>query len=158
MSGSEGRLFLVGGSAEDVEGRVEQAIARASQWLVATQHARGYWHASLEANATMEAEYVFFNRLLGRERPDVERRLAERLLALQQADGSWPIYHNGPGGPSTTIEAYFALKLTGMKATEPALARAREFILGHGGLARAGAFTRIWLAYFGQFPWVGVPS
>src|SRR5437016_10845227 len=159
MSTSEGRLTLVGGSAgEGLPVRVPQAIARASQYLFATQHARGYWHAPLEANATMEAEYVFFNRLLGRERPDVERRLAERLLALQQADGSWPIYHNGPGGPSTTIEAYFALKLTGMSATEPALVRARDFILGRGGLARAGVFTRIWLAYFGQFPWAGVPS
>src|SRR3989449_1661754 len=159
MSTSEGRLTLVGGSTgEGLPVRVPQAIARASQYLFATQHARGYWHAPLEANATMEAEYVFFNRLLGRERPDVERRLAERLLGLQQADGSWPIYHNGPGGPSTTIEAYFALKLTGMKGTEPALARARDFIVGQGGLARAGVFTRIWLAYFGQFPWAGVPS
>src|SRR5206468_3012723 len=159
MSASEGRLTLVGGTAgEGLAARVAQAITRASQYLFATQHARGYWHAPLEANATMEAEYVFFNRLLGRERPDVERRLAERLLALQQADGSWPIYHNGPGGPSTTIEAYFALKLTGMSATEPALVRARDFILGRGGLARAGVFTRIWLAYFGQFPWTGVPA
>src|SRR5947199_179381 len=159
MSASEGRLTLVGGTAgEGLAARVAQAITRASQYLFATQHARGYWHAPLEANATMEAEYVFCNRLLGRERPDVERRLAERLLALQQADGSWPIYHNGPGGPSTTIEAYFALKLTGMSATEPALVRARDFILGRGGLARAGVFTRIWLAYFGQFPWAGVPS
>ena len=159
MSASEGRLTLVGGTAgEGLAARVAQAITRASQYLFATQHARGYWHAPLEANATMEAEYVFFNRLLGRERPDVERRLAERLLALQQADGSWPIYHNGPGGPSTTIEAYFALKLTGMSVTEPPLVRARDFILGRGGLARAGVFTRIWLAYFGQFPWAGVPS
>src|SRR5438094_170604 len=159
MSASEGRLTVVGGTrGEGLAARVAQAITRASQYLFATQHARGYWHAPLEANATMEAEYVFFNRLLGRERPDVERRLAERLLALQQADGSWPIYHNGPGGPSTTIEAYFALKLTGMSATEPALVRARDFILGRGGLARAGVFTRIWLAYFGQFPWAGVPS
>src|SRR5213594_4006229 len=159
MSASEGRLTLVGGTAgEGLAARVAQAITRASQYLFATQHARGYWHAPLEANATMEAEYVFFNRLLGRERPDVERRLAERLLALQQADGSWPIYHNGPGGPSTTIEAYFALKLTGMSVTEPPLVRARDFILGRGGLARAGVFARIWLAYFGQFPWAGVPS
>ena len=28
----------------------------------------------------------------------------------------------------------------------------------HGGLATAGVFTRIWLAYFGQFPLAGVPA
>jgi squalene-hopene/tetraprenyl-beta-curcumene cyclase len=158
MSGSEGRLVLVGAGEGGLGARVTQAIARATQYLVATQHARGYWHAPLEANVTMEAEYVFFNRLLGRERPDLDRRMAERLLALQQSDGSWPLYRSGPGGLSATIEAYFALKLTGLSADEPALARARDFILAHGGLARAGVFTRIWLAYFGQFPWAGVPT
>ncbi|HJQ84674.1 MAG TPA: squalene--hopene cyclase, partial [Candidatus Binatia bacterium] len=132
--------------------------ARATQYLVATQHARGYWHAALEANATMEAEYVLFNRLLGRERPDLDRRMAERLLALQQTDGSWPIYAEGPGNLSATIEAYFALKLAGMAADEPMLVRARDFILAGGGLARAGIFTRIWLSQFGQFPVSGLPA
>src|SRR5712691_11366035 len=42
--------------------------------------------------------------------------------------------------------------------SEPALVRARDFILAEGGLARAGVFTRIWLAYFGQFSWTGVPA
>jgi squalene-hopene/tetraprenyl-beta-curcumene cyclase len=154
---TEGRLALVG-AGEGLEARVTQAVARASQYLVATQHAGGYWHAPLEANATMEAEYVFSNRILGRDKPDLDARMAERLLALQQADGSWPQYHGGPGNLSTSIEAYFALKLTGLGADEPALERARDFILAGGGLARAGVFTRIWLAYFGQFPWSGVPA
>src|SRR2546429_1106532 len=158
---SEGRLVLVGGTeaADDgLRARAGQAIARATQYLVTTQHPHGYWHAPLEANVTMEAEYVFFNRMLGRERADVDRRMAERLLALQQAEGSGRQYRGGQGTLSTTIEAYFALELAGLKADEPALARARDFILGHGGLARAGVFTRFWLAYFGQFPWAGLPA
>src|SRR5262249_28124544 len=155
---SEGQLALVGRDVEGLPGRAEQAIGRATQYLLVTQHARGYWHAPLEANVTMEAEYVFFNRLLGRAKPDLDRRMAERLVALQQADGSWPLYAGGPGNISTTIEAYFALRLVGLPPAEPALARARDFILAQGGLARAGVFTRIWLAYFGQFPWAGVPA
>src|SRR5438034_607550 len=158
---SEGRLVLVGGTeaADDgLRARAGQAIARATQYLVTTQHPHGYWHAPLEANVTMEAEYVFFNRMLGRERADLDRRMAERLLARQGADGRVPQYKEGPGNLSTTIEAYFALKLAGRRPEEPALARARDFILGHGGIARAGVFTRFWLAYFGQFPWAGLPG
>ena len=155
---SEGQLALVGRDVEGLSGRAAQAIGRATQYLLVTQHARGYWHAPLEANVTMEAEYVFFNRLLGRAKPDLDRRMAERLVALQQADGSWPLYAAGPGNVSTTIEAYFALRLVGLAPAEPALARARDFILARGGLARAGVFTRIWLAYFGQFPWAGIPA
>ena len=98
---TEPRLALVGSAGDGLDARAGQAIARATQWLVAAQHARGYWHAPLEANATMEAEYVFFNRILGRDKPDLDRRMAERLLAIQQADGSWPQYHAGPGNVST---------------------------------------------------------
>jgi len=80
---SEGHLALVGRDVEGLAGRAEQAIGRATQYLLATQHARGYWHAPLEANVTMEAEYVFFNRLLGRAKPDLDRRMVDRLVALQ---------------------------------------------------------------------------
>ena len=159
MSGSEGRLALVEtASDEGLGGHVAQSIARATRYLAESQHALGYWQAPLEANATMEAEYVFFNRLLGRAKPDLESRIADRLLAIQQEDGSWPQYKEGPGNLSTSIEAYFALKLTGLAADEPAMQRARDFILGKGGLAKAGVFTRIWLSYFGQFPRSGVPA
>ncbi len=160
MSASEQTLLLVGDPApgDGLGPRVAQAVARANQYLFATQHARGYWHAPLEANVAMEAEYVFFNRMLGRSKPDLDARVAERMVALQQADGSWPLYHGGPGNLSATIEAYFALKLAGHAPGDAPLARARDFILGHGGLAKAGVFTRIWLSYFGQFPARGVPT
>ena len=138
--------------------RVADAIAAAVRHARAIQHPHGYWHAPLEANVTMESQYVFFNRLMGRQRPDLDRKMAERLVALQQANGGWPQYHGGPGHLSISIEAYFALKLAGLSADEPALVRAREFILGHGGLARAGVFTRIWLSFFGQFPAAGLPN
>jgi squalene-hopene/tetraprenyl-beta-curcumene cyclase len=138
--------------------RVSQAIDAAVRHSAASQHPHGYWHAPLEANVTMESQYVFLNRLLGRSRPDLDAQMASRLLALQQADGSWPQYWGGPGHASITIEAYFALKLCGLGADEPALVKARDFIRGQGGLAKAGVFTRIWLSFFGQFPAAGIPN
>ena len=137
--------------------RVERAITLATRYLLDIQQPRGCWQGPVEASAAMEAEYVFVNRLLVRERADIDRRMVERLLALQQPEGGWPLAFGQPGHLSTSIEAYFALKLTGAGADEPALARAREFIRGHGGLVEAGVMTRLWLAFFGQFPWSGVP-
>src|SRR5262249_33671989 len=118
----------------------------------------GYWHAPLEANVTMESQYVYFNRLLGRQRPDLDRQMADRLLALQQADGGWPQYHGGPSHASIRIEAYFAFKLACPRAHQAALVRARDFILAQGGLAKAGVFSRIWLSFFGQYPAAGIPN
>lgn len=134
------------------------AIGAARDAILAKQFPGGYWHAPLEANVGMDAQYIVFNRFMGRRPVEVERRLVEHILAKQSADGSWPLYHDGPGHLSTTIEAYWALKLTGHHPDEPALVKAREFIHAHGGLARAQVFTRAYLAYFGQFPWSGLPA
>ncbi len=63
----------------------------------------------------MNAQYVFFNRFLGRSRPEVEKRIAEHMLATQRADGSWALFDNGPAHLSATIEAYAALQLAGRR-------------------------------------------
>ena len=149
---------VAGRSPDDLAQRLDEAIARAQARLLGLQHRDGYWHAPLEANVGMDAQYVIFNRFMGRRRQETEHRLVGRMQAVQSADGSWPLYHGGPGHLSTTIEAYFAMKLAGVPIDDPALARAREFIRAHGGLERAGVFTRTFLAYFGQFPWWGLPA
>jgi len=160
MTNGDGQVVLIDAHerARTRAPRVSEAIGAAVRHAFGTQHPHGYWQAPLEANVTMEAQYVFFNRLMGRQRPDLDKQMAERLLALQQADGGWPLYAGGPGHVSVSIEAYFALKLVGLRADEPALARARDFILGHGGLAKAGVFSRIWLSFFGQYPAAGIPN
>jgi squalene-hopene/tetraprenyl-beta-curcumene cyclase len=144
-------------SHEGLHARVDGAIALASRALLDLQCPAGYWQGLVEAAGNLEAEYVFANRLLGRQRPEQDRRMAERLLALQQDDGGWSLAPGQPSHLSTSIEAYLALKLTGLGSSEPALGRARDLILSRGGLAGAGMFTRFWLACFGQFPWAGVP-
>jgi len=160
MSNADGQVMLIDEHerARTRAPRVTTAIDAAVRWSVEAQHPHGYWHAPLEANVTMESQYVYFNRLLGRQRPELDRQMADRLLALQQADGGWPQYHGGPSHASISIEAYFALKLAGLRADEPALVRARDFILAHGGLAKAGVFSRIWLSFFGQYPAAGLPN
>jgi squalene-hopene/tetraprenyl-beta-curcumene cyclase len=138
-------------------GRVDEAIARATSALLALQCPGGFWQGVVHGAANLEAEYVFLHRLLGRQRPEQDRRMADRLLATQQLDGGWSLAPGLPSHLSTTIEAYLALRLAGLGTDEPALVRARDVILAGGGLAGAGMFTRFWLACFGQFPWAGVP-
>jgi squalene-hopene/tetraprenyl-beta-curcumene cyclase len=142
----------------DLARRLDEAIARAQQRLLGLQHPDGYWHAPLEANVGMDAQYIIFNRFMGRRRQETEQRLVARMQVAQSDDGSWPLYPGGPGHLSTTIEAYFAMKLSDVSADHPSMRRAREFIRAQGGLERAGVFTRTFLAYFGQYPWWGLPA
>ncbi|MCX8071979.1 MAG: squalene--hopene cyclase [Candidatus Binatia bacterium] len=142
----------------EIEKALDETIRRTQSHLLRIQSSAGYWHFPLEANVTMDAEYVFFNRFMRREAARPEARLTEHMLSTQNPDGSWSLYPGGPGNVSLTIEAYFALKLCGFSVNDNRLTKAREFIRAQGGLARAGVFTRCFLAYFGQFPWYGLPS
>ena len=138
--------------------KVTHTIDRSQKYFEREQHPEGYWHRPLEANATMDAQYVFFMHFMGRVDRERQDRIVAHLLATQLPDGSWSLYPGAPGHLSNTIEAYAAMKLAGLLAENPALARAREFILKNGGLAKAQVFTRCFLAYFGQYPWDGLPA
>ena len=145
-------------AATDLAAGVGCAIERAQTRFLSLQSAEGYWHAPLEANVTMNAQYVFFNRFLERSRPEVEKRLAEHMRATQRADGSWALFEDGPAHLSVTVEAYAALRMLGVGEGDATLERARRFVLERGGLERAGVFTKIFLAYFGEVPWSAVPT
>jgi squalene-hopene/tetraprenyl-beta-curcumene cyclase len=146
------------GGRGDLADGVRRAVEHAQSRFLSLQSPQGYWHAPLEANVTMDAQYVFFNRFMERERPDVERRLAEHLRATQQPGGGWPLYENGPAHLSVTVEAYTALRLLGAGVDDPTLVRARAFVHEAGGLEHAGVFTKIFLTYFGEVPWSAVPT
>jgi squalene-hopene/tetraprenyl-beta-curcumene cyclase len=121
------------------------------------QEQDGHWHYALDDNMTMNAEFILFHRWIDLDDELLIRKLAHAMLNRQSADGSWPIYSQGPGHLSTTIEVYFALRAAGFSASDPRLINAKNFILSEGGIPKARVFTKIWLALFGLYPWDGVP-
>lgn len=137
--------------------RLVQAINRSQRYLVSKQHADGYWVGELEANTTLTSEYIFFRHLIGLVDPDREAKIVAYLLSEQLPDGGWALYYGGPSDLSTTIEAYVAMRLTGVAADALPLRLARKRIHALGGLSHARVFTKIFLALFGQFEWRGIP-
>ncbi|MDE2179348.1 MAG: squalene--hopene cyclase [candidate division NC10 bacterium] len=135
-----------------------EAIAGARSRLLAMQDPAGYWAAELEADSTLTSEYIMLRHLLGKVDETKQRKAVAYLRDTQLPDGGWNIYYGGPSHLSTTIKAYFALKLCGYSQAEPFMRRAREVILSQGGLFRANVFTKFKLALFGQFDWRGVPA
>ena len=134
------------------------AIDKGREHLLGLQDQRmGFWAGELEADVTLNAEYILLLEFLGVSRPEKVRKLARHILNCQLPDGSWNICHGGPGNLSATIESYFALKLAGHRPEDPPLARAKDFILEQGGIMKSRVLTKIYLAYFGQFDWKGIP-
>src|SRR5579862_5761822 len=137
---------------DETAAKVQSCLDRSQRALLALQHPEGYWQAALEANAEMNAEFIIFNRFMGVSDPEMDAKLKRHLLDLQQADGSWNLFPGGEGDLSTSIEAYFALKLTGMRAGDEQMMQARRWILARGGIARSGTLARFYLAAMNQVP------
>ena len=125
---------------------------------MAIQDPEGFWVAELETDSTLTSEYLMLRRLLGKVDESKQRKAVAYLRETQLPEGGWNIYDGGPNHLSTTVKAYFALKLSGHSRNEPFMRRAREVILDQGGLLRVNVFTKFTLAIFGQIDWRGVPA
>jgi squalene-hopene/tetraprenyl-beta-curcumene cyclase len=138
--------------------RLDAAIASATGALVALQRDDGHFVFELEADATIPAEYVLMRHYRG-EPVDakLEEKIARHLCRIQAADGGWPLFHAGRSDIGASVKAYFALKMIGDSVDAPHMARARAWILDHGGAANSNVFTRNLLALYGIIPWRGVP-
>jgi squalene-hopene/tetraprenyl-beta-curcumene cyclase len=138
--------------------RLERAIEASSKALLAQQVAAGYWCAELEADTTLESDYIFYLNLIGRAEPEKVRRLANYIRPRQLADGGWNTYTGGPSELNATVKAWVALRLAGDAADAAHLVRAARRIRELGGLEATNSFTRFYLALAGVIEWDMVPA
>jgi len=138
--------------------RLEAALEAARARLLSLQHPEGFWCGELEGSPILQSEYILLLYYVGERRSERMSRLAASLRNVQRSEGGWASYPGGPADVSTSVKAYFVLKLLGDSPDEPHMVRAREEILKLGGIAATNSFTRIYLSIFGQWDWARCPA
>ncbi len=138
--------------------KLKTAISRSQAYLLSQQNEKGYWIAELEANTTITSEYILFYRFLDKVNISKEKKAVELLKRTQQPDGGWNIYYSGPSNLSTSVEAYFALKIAGVSTSDPLMIKAKTFVVNNGGIENCRVFTKQFLALFGLYEWEKLPS
>jgi len=146
------------GKIDGIADRLRSAIEGARRALFAMQHQEGYWCGELEADTTLESDYIFLHTLLGTRHEERFRKTIREIARHQNPDGGWPIFRGGPSNISASVKAYFAFKLCGYAPEAPELVKAREFILAHGGVPAVNTFTKIYLCALGQYDYDAVPA
>jgi len=146
------------GKIDDLASRVAASADAARKCLFSQQDEEGFWCGELEADTTLESDYILLHTLLGTGDAERFRKAANYILQHQNEDGGWSIYAGGPSNISASVKSYFGLKLAGYKADHPALALAREKILEMGGVAEVNTFTKIYLCFLGQYDYDAVPA
>jgi squalene-hopene/tetraprenyl-beta-curcumene cyclase len=137
---------------------VETAILQSRDYLLSQQHPDGYWCGELEADAMLEADYIFLHTLLESGDSGRLKRALTELLRYQNDDGSWSVYPGGPGNLSLSVKCYFAAKLMGIGPDDSRLAKCRTWVLSHGGVIACNTFTKMYLCALGQYDYDAVPA
>ncbi len=137
---------------------VDAALSRAVDHLLSVQSEEGYWSGELEGDTILESEYIILMRFLGRGDEAKLQKAAAYLLSKQMDNGGWAIYPGGPVDAGASVKCYLALKLTGMSADKPCMARAREAIASAGGVPAVNSYTKFYLAMLGQLDWNEAPA
>ncbi len=138
--------------------KIEDSIRRATEAILARQHADGHWVFELEADGTIPAHYVLLQHYLGDEiAAPLEEKIAVYLRRIQGEHGGWALFQDGEFDISASVMAYFALKMIGDSLEADHMRRAREAIRAHGGAGQSNVFTRFMLALYGVVTWRAVP-
>ncbi len=141
-----------------LEGVLDLAIERTTEWLLKAQSSEGYWWGELEADCTLNSDYIVFHHAMGEKSSPKIPRLAVHVRHRQLADGGWSIFPNGPSDLDATIKAYFALKLAGDDPNAPHMRSARERVIALGGVESANSYTRFHLALMGAVEYDLAPA
>jgi len=76
--------------SRNIQFQVEQAVARATNWLLSAQTQDGYWWAELEADTTLESDYILYLHILGQLESEKTAKLANYIRHKQLPDKSAP--------------------------------------------------------------------
>jgi squalene-hopene/tetraprenyl-beta-curcumene cyclase len=138
--------------------QVVDAIAASQKYLLSIQNPDGYWWAELESNVTITSEAVLLHKIWGTDKTRPLHKVENYLRSQQREHGGWELFYGDGGDLNTTVEAYMALRLLGVPATDTALLKAKSLILAKGGISKTRIFTKLHLALIGCYNWRGLPS
>lgn len=134
---------------------VKSEIDRLIMRLRTDQQEDGSWHYPFEIGITPDAFMIILLKALDIRDDELIQALAARIISRQEKNGAWKLYHDEQdGNVSLTIEAYYALLLSGLHhENDEHMEKARQFIVTNGGLSKASSITKIMLILTGQLKW-----
>ena len=147
---------------------LNETLRRAEVSTIAAEQDGDHWNMPLYMGDNYVAQHYLMRFWLAQDpgfdskilEPLDEVRLRDELIKAQLEDGSWqptldPALSSGT--LDATIMNYWTLKVMGLDPSGSTLERARSFVVRHGGIEKASAFSRIFMALFGQMSWSSVP-
>lgn len=135
--------------------KIESTIRNMISDLQKMQRGNGRWSFCFENGVMTDAYMIILLRTLAEDENELIGQLVDRLWKCQSREGTWKLFEDErEGNLSSTIEAYFALRFSGMVGEEDKrLLKIKRFIEKNGGFHKAHSMTKFMLAVHGQYDW-----
>ena len=135
--------------------QIEKAIVNGANYLLSAQADEGYWLGELEADTTLESDYIFYLHVLGKARSATHRQARE--LCSPAPIGRWRLEYlfRRPVGAECHGQSLFCPEARGRFARLAAHASGARGAFMNSAAWKRPIPTRVsiwrWLA-----PWVGI--
>ena len=138
-------------------------LTRALDWLKANRDPRTgeHWNGLVEASPALNAQGIVLGRALGIFEDARLRSLGDYLRHVQQADGSWTIFHGGDGHFDVTVFCHLGLLALADPQDAERLERSAAWIRGQSAdteFGGPGFELRFVLTLLGLWPWDDMPA
>jgi len=137
---------------------VRSAILCARQFLASEQRYDGMWLGHQPGDASLASQLIFWLAYTERDDTELAQFAAAAILEQQRPDGGWPLTPDDTPDVSTSVQAYFALKIAGIEPSDERMQRARHAIRRLGGADAVDTTTRFFLALLGQVDYDCCPT
>lgn len=143
---------------------LDQVLESVKNFAWRTQKDSSYWLYAPYLGSFFISQYYLVLKMLDRlDQSKIDtKKLSQILIESQRKDGGWyqvPDPNNETSHLDATIFNYWFLKASDSAPLDSeVMSRAKEFIVGQGGLQSASHMTKIWLCLFGQYEWTELAS
>lgn len=130
---------------------------RAIRRLLELQRPSGDWEGEMVWCTMILAQAVIVYHVTGRPFGEADKPgIVKHFACTQAEDGSWGMHPESPGYVFFTAMAYIALRLLGLPANAPMLARARQWLHRQPeGVKAIPTWGKFWLAMVGLYEYAG---
>jgi lanosterol synthase len=144
-------------SATDLTATAQQSLVSAADNLRRRQQPEGHWTGDYGGPLFLLPGLLIAYHITGVELTDDQRKRMIAYLTHTQGDaGGWGLHIADEPTVFGTTLCLVALRLLGLRRDEPPVARARRWLLDHGGAEGIPTWGKFWLAVLGVYRWEGV--
>nr|BBI55112.1 multifunctional oxidosqualene cyclase [Bauhinia forficata] len=149
---------------EITEESVKRTLKRAASYMAALQASDGHWPAQIAGPLFFLPPLVFCLYITGHLDTvlpaEYQKEICRYIYYHQNQDGGWGLHIEGHSNMFCTALNYICMRILGERpkfegGLNNACARARSWIIDHGGVTHIPSWGKTWLSILGVFDWEG---